>query len=320
MRSFTYKNHTLYSNGPTLICGIINVTPDSFSDGGEYNSLEKAFARAHKFLKEGANMLDIGGESTRPSSTIVEIQEEIRRVVPVIRKIKEEMDVIISIDTWKAEVADAALAAGADIVNDITGFLGDPNMAQVVAKHNTGAILMFNPVLARPNLTSSKAFPRFCVKEPFTQEEIKAFENVDIHTLMHTYFDASIEKAFAAGLKKEQLMLDPGIGFGLTAKENIELIHKIDSIHDREYFAYLGVSRKRFIMRIVDELGYPSKLKTAEGRANSDLASSAFSAIAAYKGVEAIRVHTIKEHLFAARVAEAVRGYEKVENIDLKSY
>ncbi|CAG6291212.1 dihydropteroate synthase [Streptococcus pneumoniae] len=122
------------NHAKTVICGIINVTPDSFSDGGQFFALEQALQQARKLIAEGASMLDIGGESTRPGSSYVEIEEEIQRVVPVIKAIRKESDVLISIDTWKSQVAEAALAAGADLVNDITGLMGDEKMAHVVAK------------------------------------------------------------------------------------------------------------------------------------------------------------------------------------------
>ena len=161
----------------TLLCGILNVTPDSFSDGGRYQTVERALEQARKLIAEGARMLDIGGESTRPGSHFVEIQEEIQRVVPVIEAIRAESDILISVDTWKSEVARAALEAGADLVNDITGLLGDPQMARVIAEAGAGAILMFNPVMARPHHPSSMIFPTFGF-EPFHRRSwrsLKAF-------------------------------------------------------------------------------------------------------------------------------------------------
>ena len=145
----------------TLLCGILNVTPDSFSDGGKYTSVDAALQQVRKLIQEGAQILDIGGESTRPGSHYVEIQEEIDRVVPVIKAIRKESDVLISVDTWKSQVAATALEAGADIVNDITGFLGDPKMTAVVAEHEASAVLMFNPVMARPHHPSSIIFPLY---------------------------------------------------------------------------------------------------------------------------------------------------------------
>ena len=134
----------------TAICGIINVTPDSFSDGGQFFAIEEALKQARKLIAEGATILDIGGESTRPGSSYVEIEEEIQRVVPVIKAIRQESDVLISVDTWKSQVAEAALKAGAHIVNDITGLMGDEKMAEVVAKAGAQGGIMFNPVMARP--------------------------------------------------------------------------------------------------------------------------------------------------------------------------
>ena len=149
------------NHAKTAICGIINVTPDSFSDGGQFFALEQALQQARKLIVEGASMLDIGGESTRPGGSYVEIEEEIQRVVPVIKAIRKESDVLISIDTWKSQVAEAALAAGANLVNDITGLMGDEKMAHVVAKAGAKVVIMFNPVMARPQHPSSLIFPHF---------------------------------------------------------------------------------------------------------------------------------------------------------------
>ena len=151
----------------TLLCGILNVTPDSFSDGGKYTSVDAAVQQARKLIQEGAQILDIGGESTRPGSHYVEIQEEIDRVVPVIEAIRQESDVLISVDTWKSQVAAAALEAGADIVNDITGFLGDPKMAAVVAEHEASAVLMFNPVMARRIIQVPLSFQVLVLNQSF---------------------------------------------------------------------------------------------------------------------------------------------------------
>ena len=142
----------------TAICGIINVTPDSFSDGGQFFAIEEALKQARKLIAEGATILDIGGESTRPGSSYVEIEEEIQRVVPVIQAIRQESDVLISVDTWKSQVAEAALNAGANIVNDITGLMGDEKMAEVVARAGAQVVIMFNPVMARPQHPSSLIF------------------------------------------------------------------------------------------------------------------------------------------------------------------
>ena len=168
----------------TAICGIINVTPDSFSDGGQFFAIEEALKQARKLIAEGATILDIGGESTRPGSSYVEIEEEVQRVVPVIQAIRQESDVLISVDTWKSQVAEAALNAGANIVNDITGLMGDEKMAEVVARAGAQVVIMFNPVMARPQHPSSLIFPHFGFGETFTKEDLADFEQLSVEELM----------------------------------------------------------------------------------------------------------------------------------------
>ena len=176
------------SQAKTAICGIINVTPDSFSDGGQFFAVDQALQQARKLIAEGASMLDIGGESTRPGSSYVEIEEEIQRVVPVIKAIRKESDILISIDTWKSQVAEAALAAGANLVNDITGLMGDERMADVVAKAGAEVVIMFNPVMARPQHPSSLIFPHFGFGQALTEEELAEFEKMPIEDLMEAFF------------------------------------------------------------------------------------------------------------------------------------
>ena len=212
------------SDQGTLLCGILNVTPDSFSDGGKYTSVDAALQQARKLIQEGAQILDIGGESTRPGSHYVEIQEEIDRVVPVIKAIRKESDVLISVDTWKSQVAAAALEDGADIVNDITGFLGDPKMAAVVAEHEASAVLMFNPVMARPHHPSSTIFPRFGFEPVFSEQELQKMAQEPIQDLMWSFFDRSLAEAKAAGVQMDRIMLDPGIGFGFDQARELTLI------------------------------------------------------------------------------------------------
>ena len=316
---FIGKDVSYTSGNPTLLCGIINVTPDSFSDGGKWYGVEKAVNRAKELISQGADMLDIGGESTRPGSHYIEVQSEIERVVPVIKAIREFSDIVISVDTWKSEVADSALQAGANIVNDITGFLGDKDMAKVVAKNNAGAIIMFNPVIARPDHPGSKIFPTFG-ENPFTEEEHTSFLDMDIIELMENFFNKSLERAFDAGLDRENIMLDPGIGFGFTARENLMMIDQMDIIHKWGYFIYLGVSRKRFITNIVEDLNIKVDLSSDEGINILDSASANLTAIASYKGVEAIRIHTIEDHKIAAAIGNSVSMAENIEDKNLKQY
>lgn len=302
------------------LCGIINVTPDSFSDGGKYLAVEAAVKQAKELIAAGATMLDIGGESTRPGSTYVAIKEEIARVVPVIRAIRAISDVLISIDTWKADVAAAALQAGADVVNDITGFLGDPKMAQVVAQQGKQAILMFNPVIARPQNPSSQIFPTFGTGWAFTAEELEHFEELPILDLMQVYLSRSIAIAEQAGISADRLVLDPGIGFGLTQRENLLLLQHLSVLHDMGYPIFLGVSRKRFIMSLLEEAGLETDVASPAGFANRDLGSSYLTAIAASQGVEVLRVHDAEAHRLGLLMGSAIAQAQEQTDKHLSAY
>lgn len=304
----------------TAICGIINVTPDSFSDGGQFFAVDQALQQARKLIAEGASMLDIGGESTRPGSSYVEIEEEIQRVVPVIKAIREESDVHISVDTWKSRVAEAALAAGANLVNDITGLMGDEKMADVVAKAGAKVVIMFNPVMARPQHPSSLIFPHFGFGQAFTEEELADFEKMPIEDLMEAFFERALERAEEAGIAQENILLDPGIGFGLTKKENLLLLRDLDKLHQQGYPIFLGVSRKRFVVNILEENGFEVNPETELGFHNQDTASAHVTSIAARQGVEVVRVHDVASHKMAVEIASAIRLAEDAENLDLKQY
>ena len=308
-------NHT-----KTAICGIINVTPDSFSDGGQFFAIEEALKQARKLIAEGATILDIGGESTRPGSSYVEIEEEIQRVVPVIEAIRQESDVLISVDTWKSQVAEAALKAGAHIVNDITGLMGDEKMAEVVAKAGAQVVIMFNPVMARPQHPSSLIFPHFGFGEPFTKEDLDEFEKLPVEELMTAFFDRALVRAEKAGISKGNIMLDPGIGFGLTKKENLILLRDLGKLHKMGYPIFLGVSRKRFVINILEENGFEVNPDTEAGFRNRDIASAHVTSIAARQGVEVVRVHDVASHKMAIEVASAIRLADHAENLDLKQY
>lgn len=306
----------------TAICGIINVTPDSFSDGGQFFALEQALQQARKLIAEGASMLDIGGESTRPGSSYVEIEieEEIQRVVPVIKAIRKESDVLISIDTWKSQVAEAALAAGANLVNDITGLMGDEKMADVVAKGGAKVVIMFNPVMARPQHPSSLIFPHFGFGQAFTEEELADFEKMPIEDLMEAFFERALARANQAGIAQENILLDLGIGFGLTKKENLLLLRDLDTLHQKGYPIFLGVSRKRFVINILEENGFEVNPETELGFRNRDTASAHVTSIAARQGVEVVRVHDVASHRMAVEIASAIRLADEAENLDLKQY
>lgn len=304
----------------TAICGIINVTPDSFSDGGQFFAVDQALQQARKLITEGASMLDIGGESTRPGSSYVEIEEEIQRVVPVIKAIREESDVLISVDTWKSRVAEAALAAGANLVNDITGLMGDEKMADVVAKAGAKVVTMFNPVMARPQHPSSLIFPHFGFGQAFTEEELADFEKMPIEDLMEAFFERALVRANQAGIARENILLDPGIGFGLTKKENLLLLRDLDKLHQQGYPIFLGVSRKRFVINVLEENGFEVNPETEVGFRNRDTASAHVTSIAARQGVEVVRVHDVASHRMAVEVASAIRLADDAENLDLKQY
>ena len=304
----------------TSICGIINVTPDSFSDGGQFFAVEEALKQARKLIAEGATILDIGGESTRPGSSYVEIEEEIQRVVPVIKAIRKESDVLISIDTWKSQVAEVALAAGANLVNDITGLMGDEKMAEVVARAGAQVVIMFNPVMARPQHPSSLIFPHFGFNQAFTKEDLADFEQLSVEELMTAFFDRALARAEKAGIFKDKIMLDPGIGFGLTKKENLLLLRDLDKLHQKGYPIFLGVSRKRFVINILEENGFEVNPDTEVGFCNRDIASAHVTSIAARQGVEVVRVHDVASHKMAVEIASAIRLADHAENLDLKQY
>ena len=309
-------------DGRTGLCGIINATPDSFSDGGRYNTVETALAQARKLIAEGAHMLDIGGESTRPrpGSHFVAIQEEIERVVPIIEAIRRESDIVISVDTWKSEVAAAALAAGADIINDITGLLGDEKMAETAAKYGAPVIIMFNPVMARPQHASSRIFPEFGFGSAFTKEELSLFAELPIAELMWKCFEKSLKVAENAGLSRDNIMLDPGIGFGLTKRENLLLLQELDSLHQAGFPIFLGVSRKRFLVSILEENGFEVNPETQDGFENRDTASAHLTSLAASRGVEVVRVHEVAKHRMAAAVGDAIRLAQQTEDLNLGQY
>ena len=304
----------------TAICGIINITPDSFSDGGQFFAVEEALKQARKLIAEGATILDIGGESTRPGSSYVEIEEEIQRVVPVIQAIRQESDVRISVDTWKSQVAEAALRAGANIVNDITGLMGDEKMAEVVARAGAQVVIMFNPVMARPQHPSSLIFPHFGFGETFTKEDLADFEQLSVEELMTAFFGRALARAEKAGISKGNIMLDPGIGFGLTKKENLILLRDLGKLHKMGYPIFLGVSRKRFVINILEENGFEVSPDTEAGFRNRDIASAHVTSIAARQGVEVVRVHDVATHKMAVEIASAIRLADHAENLDLKQY
>ncbi len=318
---FTCNGKIIKNGEKTILAGILNVTPDSFSDGGAYFNVSDALAQAKNMMAKGARIIDIGGESTRPGSVAITEEEEIRRIIPVISAIRKEYkEIIISIDTWRASVAKASIEEGADVINDITGLLGDEKMAEVVSSSNCGCIAMFNPVIARPLHKGSKVFRTFGYGKPFSDEELSSFNTLPIVPLMKEYFAKTLKLCEKAGIEKNRIMLDPGIGFGLTMKENLELIHNVETLHEMGHLSFVGVSRKRFIINILKDEGFDANLSNEQGLMMADYASSFLSAIASYNGVNVLRVHDVEKHAQAILIGDAIRMSSLAKDINFSQY
>lgn len=259
-----------------LIMGVLNVTPDSFSDGGRFFDPSAAIARGLVMVQEGADILDIGGESTRPGATPVEAEEELRRILPVIRSLRKQSRIPISIDTMKARVAAAAVEAGADIINDISGLQHDPDMARVAAESEAGLVLMH-----------LRGTPRTMQQEP---------EYTDVVAEVCGHLRAAGSAAMAAGVAVDRLVFDPGIGFGKTMDHNLALLRALPSFQIYGRPVLLGVSRKSFIGRL---LGNTDPL-------SREAPTIALTAWARQHGVRILRVHAVKENAQALRMMEAI--------------
>ena len=251
----------------TYIMGILNVTPDSFSDGGDFTNVEIALKHAKDMVDEGADIIDLGGESTRPGHTFVSAQEEIKRIVPVISRLKEEINVPISVDTYKSEVAKEALELGVDMINDVWGLTYDDDMAEVIGKYDASVCIMHN-------------------------QEGSEYDK-DIMDSIKEFLQNSIDKALKAGIKKEKIVLDPGIGFGKTFEQNLEVLRRLDELKDLGYPVLLGTSRKSVLGNIVH--GQP------KDRVDATVATTV---LGIRDGVDIVRVHDVKENLQAAMIAD----------------
>jgi dihydropteroate synthase len=256
----------------TLIMGILNVTPDSFSDGGHFNEIEASVQLSVEMVQEGANIIDIGGESTRPGAEKVELEEELARVIPIIRAVSETVDVPISIDTYKAEVAKQALDAGATYINDVWGAKADPLMAKVAADYQVPIILMHN----RQN---------------------KDYQDLLADIIMD--LKGSIAICLEQGVEKENIILDPGIGFAKTYQQNLEVMRRLDEIVALGYPVLLGTSRKSFIAKTLN-LPVDERI---EG-------TGATVCLGISKGCQIVRVHDIKEMSRMAKMMDAMLGKE----------
>ena len=287
LRLWRIKDRTLPIGERTFVMGVLNVTPDSFSDGGRFFSFEHAIEHAAQMISDGADIIDVGGESTRPGSgEPVPVEEEIDRVVPVIKAVSGFSDVPISVDTTKSEVARAALEAGADIVNDISALRFDFYVADAVAKAGAGLVLMH-----------SRGTPATIHRLPPV---------ADIFHEVTTSLGASLKMAQRRGVQLESIAIDPGIGFGKSQEQNLELIAKLDRI--AEAFPNLpiliGTSRKSFIGRILsDEGGNPA---APDQRSQGTMASVAAAIL---KGANIVRVHDVKETVELVRVLDAIKQF-----------
>ncbi|MBW8782424.1 MAG: dihydropteroate synthase [Verrucomicrobia bacterium] len=259
-----------------LIVGILNVTDDSFFDGGRFNALEAAVAHARQLVDDGAALLDLGGQSTRPGYTELAVTEEIRRVVPIIRELAGRIPVPLSIDTYKPDVARAAIEAGAHLVNDVHGLQGDPAMADVIAQSRCAAILMHND----PALRDLPA-------------------GADVLSPIKTFFDRTLALADRAGIDPARIILDPGIGFAKTQEQNLALLARLGELHELGHPLLLGASRKSVIGNV---LGLPP-----EERLEGTLATTA---LAVWQGVDFLRVHDVRANRRVALMAAAIRNFQ----------
>ncbi len=265
------RGHQLEIGSRTFIMGILNVTPDSFSDGGDHNDTDAAVAHALEMIAQGADIIDIGGESTRPGFEELSAEEELKRVIPVIKALvaHPEVNVPLSIDTYKAQVAEAALEAGVHMVNDVWGLQREPEIAKVAARYGAPVIAMHN--------------------------QKGTHYDQDILLDMIAFFENSIAIAKEAGLPDTHIFLDPGIGFGKTPEQNIEVMGRLTELHCLGYAILLGTSRKSMIGKILD---LPPK-ERVEG-------TVATNVIGVMQGMEIIRVHDVLEHVRAIKVTDAI--------------
>lgn len=255
-------------NKKTYIMGILNITPDSFSDGGKFNNIESAINHS-KMINEGADIIDLGGESTRPGHTYVDADEELSRILPVIKKLKEEIKVPISVDTYKSKVAEESLKLGVEMINDIWGLQKDKDMANVIAKYNAYVCIMHN--------------------------QDKTEYEKDIIESIKEFLNKSINIALNAGIDKEKIVIDPGIGFGKTFEQNLEVLRRLSELKELGYPILLGTFRKSVIGNVLDV--------EPKDRLEGTIATTV---LGIRDGVSIVRVHDVLENLKAAKMADAL--------------
>ena len=275
-QAWATPNHIFNWGERTYLMGILNVTPDSFSDGGEFNSMETALAQARDMINHEVDIIDIGGESTRPNAEAVTIEEEIERVIPVIRQLRQQSSIPISIDTTKATVAKEAIAAGADLVNDISGATFDEEMLSTVAQLDVPIILMH----IRGN--------------PQTMQSLTDYQ--DVVAEVAEFLRTQVDKAIACGLKRDKIIIDPGIGFAKKAEQSLELLQRLDELKTLELPILVGVSRKSFMRPILQQDDPKERIWGT--------AAACYGAIA--RGADILRVHDVAQMYDVCRVADAI--------------
>jgi len=279
LRNWQIAGRTIAVGHRTLVMGVLNITPDSFSDGAQFFECEKAIRQAEQMMADGADIIDVGGESTRPGATKVSPEEEIRRVVPAIEQLAKTIPVPISIDTTKALVAAAALNAGAAIVNDVSALRFDLHLADVAAEAKAGLVLMHSRGM------------------PGTMHGLPAVDNI-LEEVINS-LRASIKLAETRGVKRESIVIDPGIGFGKTQEQNLELIAKLDQFANtfEEFPILIGTSRKSFIGRLLDGAAVNERLH----------GTMATVSAAVLRGADIVRVHDVKAAVETVRTLDAIK-------------
>jgi dihydropteroate synthase len=264
-----------------LIMGVLNVTPDSFSDGGEFLTTDKATERGLQIAREGAHIIDVGGESTHPGSQPVTVEEELRRVIPVIQNLRRKLDIPISIDTSKAEVARVAIEAGASIVNDVTGGRGDQQMLPLVAETKSAFILMHMQGTPR----TMQIQPRY----------------TDVVAEISEFFRQQYARAIGLNIDSMAIAFDPGIGFGKTLEHNLDLLGRLERLRVHDRALVVGVSRKSFLGKLI---GSPEM-------SDRRIPGLALTSFLRARGADVLRVHDVKENVYALRVTDAILQREK---------
>ena len=282
LKQFRLKlpSKTLVLGERTLIMGILNVTPDSFSDGGHYDQPETAIEQALEMEKMGADIIDLGGESTRPGSEVTSASEELNRILPVLEGLRGRLKIPISVDTRRSTIAELALCAGAQLINDVSGLKNDPRIAQVAAKHGVPLILMH-----------MRGAPRTMQRGPFARDVLR-----DVMSGLRN----SAAQARKAGVRKSQIILDPGIGFGKSHSQNYELLQKLPRLAALGYPLLVGTSRKGFLGATLARDGKPAP---PEERIWGTVATVTASILG---GAHIVRVHDVAEMMQVARVADRV--------------